>query len=196
MNTTCKVKSKKLSCEQNDVKDKPKETVINKNQHTKNGLVNGLNNTPEVISTNGSELDFKEELGNDPKTIKNATKVDTNDNISSDSREKQEDLSNKIVESDSKACCSNNQVSDLSKNLQELTLRGEIHPNLPPINYVQYESEVQMPMIMKIIQKDLSEPYSIYTYRYFIHNWPKLCFLVSFNKSIAMIYFEFFPGDV
>nr|CAG4635487.1 EOG090X07BN [Artemia franciscana] len=34
-----------------------------------------------------------------------------------------------------------------------------------------------MPCIMKLIQKDLSEPYSIYTYRYFIHNWPRLCFL-------------------
>lgn len=47
------------------------------------------------------------------------------------------------------------------------------------IKFIQYESELQMPMIMKIIQKDLSEPYSIYTYRYFIHNWPKLCFLVN-----------------
>ena len=45
------------------------------------------------------------------------------------------------------------------------------------ISYVQYESELQMPDIMKLIQKDLSEPYSIYTYRYFIHNWPHLCFL-------------------
>ncbi|XP_050297835.1 N-alpha-acetyltransferase 30-like [Anthonomus grandis grandis] len=45
------------------------------------------------------------------------------------------------------------------------------------VEFVPYESELQMPMIMKIIQKDLSEPYSIYTYRYFIHNWPKLCFL-------------------
>lgn len=54
-------------------------------------------------------------------------------------------------------------------------------PNLPTIEYVQYESELQMPMIMKIIQKDLSEPYSIYTYRYFIYNWPKLCFLVCLN---------------
>jgi len=44
------------------------------------------------------------------------------------------------------------------------------------IHYVSYESEYQMPSIMKLIQKDLSEPYSIYTYRYFIHNWPKLCF--------------------
>jgi hypothetical protein len=51
------------------------------------------------------------------------------------------------------------------------------------INYVVYESEKQMPDIMTLITKDLSEPYSIYTYRYFIHNWPKLCFLVSIKKQ-------------
>ncbi|XP_023829668.1 N-alpha-acetyltransferase 30 isoform X1 [Salvelinus sp. IW2-2015] len=45
------------------------------------------------------------------------------------------------------------------------------------IHYVRYESELQMPGIMRLITKDLSEPYSIYTYRYFIHNWPQLCFL-------------------
>lgn len=45
------------------------------------------------------------------------------------------------------------------------------------VEYVMYESEKQMPEIMSLITKDLSEPYSIYTYRYFIHNWPKLCFL-------------------
>jgi hypothetical protein len=47
------------------------------------------------------------------------------------------------------------------------------------IRYVSYDTELQMPDIMRLIQKDLSEPYSIYTYRYFIHNWPKLCFLVN-----------------
>lgn len=46
------------------------------------------------------------------------------------------------------------------------------------IEYTMYESEKQMPYIMSLITKDLSEPYSIYTYRYFIHNWPDLCFLV------------------
>lgn len=46
------------------------------------------------------------------------------------------------------------------------------------IEYVGYESELQMGAIMALITKDLSEPYSIYTYRYFIHNWPNLCFLV------------------
>lgn len=52
------------------------------------------------------------------------------------------------------------------------------------IQYVSYTSELQMPDIMKLIQKDLSEPYSIYTYRYFIHNWPKLCFLVRALQKI------------
>ncbi len=47
------------------------------------------------------------------------------------------------------------------------------------IRYVEYKDETQMPLIMNLITKDLSEPYSIYTYRYFIHNWPYLCFLVS-----------------
>lgn len=50
-------------------------------------------------------------------------------------------------------------------------------PPKPHIDYREYESELQMPSIMALIQKDLSEPYSIYTYRYFIHNWPRLCFL-------------------
>jgi len=49
--------------------------------------------------------------------------------------------------------------------------------NNSTIRYASYESEGQMPSIMRLIQKDLSEPYSVYTYRYFIHNWPKLCFL-------------------
>ena len=54
------------------------------------------------------------------------------------------------------------------------------------IEYVVYESEAQMPNIMSLITKDLSEPYSIYTYRYFIHNWPKLCFLVSVHFYLLL----------
>jgi len=45
------------------------------------------------------------------------------------------------------------------------------------VSYHIYENELNMPDIMRLIQKDLSEPYSIYTYRYFIHNWPNLCFM-------------------
>lgn len=60
------------------------------------------------------------------------------------------------------------------------------------IRYVQYESELQMPDIMRLITKDLSEPYSIYTYRYFIHNWPQLCFLVSVREQGGQEGWEWF----
>lgn len=56
------------------------------------------------------------------------------------------------------------------------------------ITYKVYESELELPSIMKLIQKDLSEPYSIYTYRYFIHNWPKLCYLALYeDKCVGCI---------
>lgn len=51
------------------------------------------------------------------------------------------------------------------------------------ITFKEYENELQMPDIMRVIQRELSEPYSIYTYRYFIHNWPKLCFLAMDGHS-------------
>ncbi|XP_054088322.1 N-alpha-acetyltransferase 30A [Zeugodacus cucurbitae] len=56
------------------------------------------------------------------------------------------------------------------------------------IEYKEYESELQMHDIMRLIQAELSEPYSIYTYRYFIYNWPKLCFLAAHgNEYIGAI---------
>lgn len=53
------------------------------------------------------------------------------------------------------------------------------------VHYQSYESELQMTEIMSLIQRDLSEPYSIYTYRYFIHNWPQLCFLALHQDKIV-----------
>lgn len=83
----------------------------------------------------------------------------------------------------SKSRNSNNDLEAISDSFNKITLvsnnMDDRSIGMPKIDFIQYENELQMPMIMKIIQKDLSEPYSIYTYRYFIHNWPKLCFLVS-----------------
>ncbi|TRY71727.1 hypothetical protein TCAL_00289 [Tigriopus californicus] len=53
----------------------------------------------------------------------------------------------------------------------------------PPIDYVVYSSELNMPDIIRLIQRDLSEPYSIYTYRYFIHNWPHLCYMARVGSE-------------
>ncbi|KAI9142214.1 N-acetyltransferase MAK3-like protein [Paraphysoderma sedebokerense] len=58
------------------------------------------------------------------------------------------------------------------------------------IEYIPYTSEHQLPDITRLIENDLSEPYSIYTYRYFLHNWPNLCFLVRHiptNNTIGVI---------
>jgi len=56
------------------------------------------------------------------------------------------------------------------------------------VTYIMYESELNMPDIIRLIQKDLSEPYSIYTYRYFIHNWPHLCFMAKVgNECVGAI---------
>lgn len=85
--------------------------------------------------------------------------------------------------------CNCNKSSDLdvcetSERIKSLDICDDIPEEKDIYNgieYVVYVSEVQMPDIMRLITKDLSEPYSIYTYRYFIHNWPKLCFLVSIN---------------
>ena len=52
----------------------------------------------------------------------------------------------------------------------------------------EYEDENQINGIIRLIEKDLSEPYSIFTYRYFINNWPKLCYLVRQpNTSVVLV---------
>lgn len=51
------------------------------------------------------------------------------------------------------------------------------------IKYVSYEGEEQLPLIMGLIDHELSEPYSIFTYRYFITLWPQLCFMAFHNDN-------------
>jgi peptide alpha-N-acetyltransferase len=73
---------------------------------------------------------------------------------------------------------------ELILKLNNLLLNYE---NDSDIYYHSYQSEKQMPSIMLLISSTLSEPYSIYTYRYFIHNWPNLCFLCSNNQTNELI---------
>lgn len=54
-------------------------------------------------------------------------------------------------------------------------------PEAAELSYVQYEGsqeEKYLPSIRQLIGKDLSEPYSIYVYRYFLYQWGDLCFMV------------------
>ncbi|CAD7966249.1 unnamed protein product [Amoebophrya sp. A120] len=45
------------------------------------------------------------------------------------------------------------------------------------IHYIPYRGEDDLSELIALIEKDLSEPYSVFTYRFFVNNWPELCFL-------------------
>lgn len=51
------------------------------------------------------------------------------------------------------------------------------------VEYRQYVDEHDLPAIMKLVDEELSEPYSIFTYRYFIIQWPQLCFLAYVDEN-------------
>ena len=55
------------------------------------------------------------------------------------------------------------------------------------LQYVQYDSSKEakyLTAIRQLISKDLSEPYSIYVYRYFLYQWGHLCFMVHVNNTL------------
>jgi len=63
--------------------------------------------------------------------------------------------------------------STLTPGASHFPLSSSVHihpynPSLEPLH---------LPLIQRLISGDLSEPYSIYCYRYFLHQWPSLCFL-------------------
>ncbi|GLD97127.1 hypothetical protein PINS_up005810 [Pythium insidiosum] len=57
--------------------------------------------------------------------------------------------------------------------------------DLVTVEYSQYQGEKQLAELVKLIDKDLSEPYSVFTYRYFLYNWPELCLLARSNQKLV-----------
>lgn len=61
---------------------------------------------------------------------------------------------------------------------------------LPKLKYVQYSHEKEplyLTAIRKLIAEELSEPYSIYVYRYFLGQWGELCFLVGHGGFLVLM---------
>ncbi|KAJ3256058.1 N-alpha-acetyltransferase 30 [Boothiomyces macroporosus] len=52
---------------------------------------------------------------------------------------------------------------------------------------VKVQDESELKEIMELVEKDLSEPYTIYTYRYFLNNSPGLSFTIRKGKLIGAI---------
>ncbi|KAL3698974.1 hypothetical protein R1sor_016996 [Riccia sorocarpa] len=70
----------------------------------------------------------------------------------------------------------------MSEMSEEASPPEGIEENSSQITYTSYRDETQLGPIMALIDKELSEPYSIFTYRYFITLWPHLCFM-AFHGS-------------
>lgn len=51
-------------------------------------------------------------------------------------------------------------------------------PQAEDVLYVNYEDESLLPAIQALVAADLSEPYSVFTYRFFLNSWPNLCICV------------------
>jgi ribosomal protein S18 acetylase RimI-like enzyme len=57
---------------------------------------------------------------------------------------------------------------------------------LSELRYVRYDNSREneyVAAMRQLISKDLSEPYSIYVYRYFLYQWGDLCFLAMDEKD-------------
>lgn len=53
-------------------------------------------------------------------------------------------------------------------------------PESDSLRYIRYtpaHEDAYVAAMRQLISKDLSEPYSIYVYRYFLYQWGDLCFL-------------------
>ena len=78
-------------------------------------------------------------------------------------------------------------ASDKSNSKAESTIPKAELPG--ELQYIQYQHSLEsqyLPAIRALISKDLSEPYSIYVYRYFLCQWGHLCFMVSLSACIAV----------
>lgn len=51
------------------------------------------------------------------------------------------------------------------------------------LRFTQYRSELELPLINALIETELSEPYIVYTYRYFLTQWPELCLLAWWSPT-------------
>lgn len=143
-----------------------------------NSLTNGSSDHPNDDSPNDSSpVDQSEAQGNESCEAENClNSVQCSDTARNCESTKTSSPGAKL----------NHDCGDITNNLENI-LNTQGSPQ-DDIDIISYASELQMPEIMRLIQKDLSEPYSIYTYRYFIHNWPKLCFLASHQgKCIGAI---------
>lgn len=51
------------------------------------------------------------------------------------------------------------------------------------IEFKTFKTEEDLRTIIGMIEKELSEPYPIYTYRYFVQKWPEFTFMAYYEDK-------------
>ncbi|KAI9348474.1 acyl-CoA N-acyltransferase [Obelidium mucronatum] len=78
-------------------------------------------------------------------------------------------------------------IETMSLNEPQPSSSADLNSN-HDLEIIQYSSEDHIFKIMNLIETDLSEPYTIYTYRYFLVEWPQLSFLAMIgNVCVGVI---------
>jgi N-alpha-acetyltransferase 30 len=70
---------------------------------------------------------------------------------------------------------------EMEDSLGKQSQEGAIQELPTELRYLQYSHSLErqyLPSIRALMKKELSEPYSIYVYRYFLYQWEDLCFMV------------------
>ena len=75
------------------------------------------------------------------------------------------------------------EVMPLDQTLSQSNSETASDNTHPEIQFVDYRDESQIDDVMRLVALDLSEPYSIFTYRYFLHRFPDLCILAVDKRS-------------
>ncbi len=127
-------------------------------------VVSTENDSSSKTSANGVEIETS------------SPTVDLNSTVDSFIRNNQESLDVK-----KQITASQKGDKNLSNLLTTLSINDDNNPE-KKIVFVPYWNEEQLPDLVALITQDLSEPYSVYTYRYFLHNWPHLSDLVSIRS--------------
>eukprot|EP00398_MALV-I-01_sp_L67-1_P000399 gene399-3_t len=62
---------------------------------------------------------------------------------------------------------------------------GKVEESFQGVAYSTYKRESEIEEIQEMIDADLSEPYSVFTFRYFIYNWPELCYIAKIDGKVV-----------
>lgn len=73
-------------------------------------------------------------------------------------------------------CCDSTHAHDHAPVRHAMTVRMPATPDDVVLSTFSHND--QMLEISRLSAANLSEPYSIFTFRYFIHGWPDLCIMV------------------